>query len=383
MAGAAQQKSPATDPQLNAAARAALFQSGFFSSIELPSQAWADGGSYTFNMPHAGVGLYAQLRIGGTVTWTDTNGTPVAPTLSSGAPYNLLQNIKYQDYLGNTRINAGGVGLHFREVLQYFQDTSGEAFNTTAERNYTAPIDNFKLNASSTVAQTVDFGLLIPFTFHENTTIGGLPFTVPSGNNTVYVTLNPLFNNPAVAAINFESPIQLASTGHQSTTTVTASLTLQMTYYYIDPLPSQMLPLMDFSQVYEIVDVKSTDNLSSSATKTILLPTGRTYQGLYAQIVNVGQLYDTGMSQVQFLINESTPTLNEFYISYLHRIRRTYGRDLPVGILVWDLRNRPLSPSNYGSLALQVILGSSFSASGETAFTLTKESLYVLQTQVY
>jgi hypothetical protein len=381
MAGTAQNNNPATNPAVNAQARAALFASGFFSSIELPSKTFSDGGSYAFDLPHAGVGLYASLRVSGTLTWTDTNGTPVAPVITSRAPFCIFQNITYKDYLGNTRINAGGPTLHRRETLQYFQDTSGEAPNTTAERNYTAPIDNFKLNASSTVGQAVDFAVLIPFSFHENTTLGSLPFTVPSGNNSIYIQLNPLYNNTATA--NAESPIQLAGTGHSTTTTVTLSGNVNLTYYYIDPQPGQMLPLGDFTQVYEIVDVQTTDNLSASATKQVLLPTGRTYQGLYAEIVTAGALYDTGITTIQFLINEATPTLAEAYASYLHRVRRRYGRDLPAGEIVWDLHDRPLSPSNYGSLALQVLLGSSFSPSGETFFKLGKESLYTLQSQVY
>lgn len=382
MAGAAQNQNPATNPAVNAAARAALFASGFFSSIELPSQTFADAGSYSFDLPHAGVGLYASLRIAGTLTWTDTNGAPVAPVTTKRAPWNIFQNITYKDYLGNTRINAGGPTLHRRETLQYLKDTSGEPAISTASRDYNnTTIDTFTLNASSGVGQAVDFAVIVPFSFHENTTIGTLPFTVPSGNNTIYVTLNPLYNNSATA--NAESPVTLGSGGHTSTTTVTLSGNVYMTYYYVDPQPGQMLPLGDFTQVYEIVDVQTTDNLSASATKQILLPTGRTYQGLYAEIVNAGTLYDTGVSKVQFLINESTPTLAEVYASYLHRIRRRYGRDLLPGEIVWDLRDRPISPSNYGSIALQVLLGSTFSASGETFFKLGKESLYTLQSQVY
>ncbi len=383
MAGASSQNNnPATNPALNAQARAALFASGFFSSIELPSQAFADGGSYSFDLPHAGVGLYASLRIAGTLTWTDTNGTPKAPSVSGRAPWNIFQNITYKDYLGNTRINAGGPTLHRRETLQYYQDTSGEPANTVTSRDYyNATIDTFKLNATSASGQAVDFAVMVPFSFHENTTIGTLPFTVPSGNNTIYVTLNPLFNNSAT--VNAESPIQLGTSNTATITVAISAGTVNCTYYYIDPQPGQMLPLGDFTQVYEIVDVQTTDNLSASATKQILLPTGRTYQALYSEIVNAGALYDTGVSKVQFLINESTPTLAENYASYLHRTRRRYGRDLAPGEICWDLRDRPISPSNYGSIALQVLLGSSFSASGETFFKLGKESLYTLQSQVY
>ncbi len=378
----AQENNPATNAQANAAARAALFQSGFMSSIELPSQVWSDGGSFSFDLPHAGIGLYAVLRLTGNLTWTDTATNPIAPVLSNLAPFNLFQSIVFKDYLGNTRINAGGTSLHRRETLQYYTDTSGEAPNTVASRAYSnSAIDNFKVGPTSATAQAVDFAVLVPFSFHENTTIGTLPFTVPSGNNTIYLTLNTLLN--ASATVNAESPLQQ---GGSHTATTTANLTnaaLQVTYYYIDPLPGQALPLMDFSQVYEIVDVKTTDNLSASATKQVILPTGRTYQGLYAQIVNAGALYDTGVSSLKFLINESTPTMQENYNSYLHRTRRTYGRDLPQGELVWDLRARPISPSNYGSIALQILFGSTFAPSGETYFNLCKESLYVLQTQVY
>lgn len=373
---------PATNAQANAAARAALFTNGFFSSVELPAQTWTDSGSYSFDMPHAGVGLYASVRVTGNLTWTDTNSSPVAPTLGKMAPYNLFASFQFKDYLGNTRINAGGPTLHRRETLQYYQNTSGEAgWTSTASRDYAnTNIDNFKLNSSSTVAEAVDFAVVVPFSFHESTTIGTLPFTVPAGNNTLYITLNKLCNSTATA--NAESPLQ-ANTNYTTTTANLTNAQIQVTYYYIDPVPGQALPLMDFSQVYEIMDVKSTDNLSANATKRVLLPTGRTYQRIYVQLVNAGDLYDTGVNKLQFLINESTPTLAEYYNSYLHRVRRTYGRDLPTGEICWDLYQRPISPSNYGSIAVEVDLNASFSASGETYFNLGKESLYVLQTQVY
>ena len=380
MAGTAQ-NNPATNPAANAAARAALFQTGFPSSIELPAQTFADGGSYTFQLPHAGIGLYAQLRFTGTVTWT----TGSAPTISNLAPYNWFKTIQYVDYLGNTRIQSSGWPLHMINKLKYYQQTNGELVGSTSStygvtsRDYAyqaAKIDLFALSGTSGTAANVDFEVVVPFTFHENTTLGGQPFTVPAGNNVINLTLNPLWNNTATA--NAESPLY-----GTTPTTVAASGSIYCTYYYIDPQPGAALPLMDFAQVYEIVDVKSTDNLTGGATKQVILPTGRTYQGLYGQLVNAGQATDTGISQTQFLINESTPTLNEYYNSYLHRIRRTYGRDLPAGYLYWDFRNRPYSPSSYGSLALQMILSSSFTPSGETFFNLTKESLYVNTNNVY
>lgn len=367
--------SPATNAAANEAARAGLFQNGFFSSIELPAQAWADGGSYAFQLPHAGIGLYCQLRMTGTLTWTGAN----APVLSTLAPFNIFQSIKYVDYLGNTRISAGGPTLHAIEVFKNYDDTAGETTNATAKRGYSNPIiDVFAPGGVSGTGVPYDISLQVPFTLHENTSVGTIPFTIPAGNNVLYVTLNPLLN-PSFAAKNAESPLQSAT----STPTASATGSLYCTYYYIDPLPGQELPLMDFSQVYEIVDVKSTDNLAASATKQIILPTGRTYQGLYAQLVNGGQLTDTGVQELKFLINESTPTLDEFYASYLHRTRRTYGRDMQAGMFLWDLRARPISPSNYGSIALQTLFSNAFVPAGEVFHVLGKESLYVLSTNVY
>lgn len=377
--------SPSTNPAANAAARAALFEQGWFSSITLPTQTWSDGGSFNFDMPHAGIGLYAYVRLSGTLTWTDTNTSPIAPVLANLAPFNLFGSVTYKDYLGNTRISSSGPVLHAIEAFKSFDDTAGETPNTTAKRGYSnTAIDKFTPGGSSGVGVAVDFGFVVPFSLHENTTIGTIPFTVPSGNNTLYLTLNPLYSGLAAGTLNAESPLQTAGTGHNTTTT--ANLTgaqIEVTYYYIDPLPGAQLPLMDFSQVYEIVDVKTTDNLSAGATKQIILPTGRTYQALYGFLVNAGKLDDTNVSNVKYLINEATPTLQETYNAYLHRTRRTYGRDGLAGMVMWDWRSRPISPSNYGSIAIQLLLNSSFAPSGETFFNLGKESLYVLQTQIY
>lgn len=375
---------PATNAQANAAARAALFANGFFSSIELPSQPWVDGGSYTFDMPHAGIGLYCELRFTGTLLWTNATS---GPTLSTLAPFNLVQSVTFKDYLGNTRINAGGNTLHMVEALKHWMYSSDETANTQADRAYpqsvaataTPGIGIFAPTGATGVGVPYDFGIQVPFSFHEDTTVGTLPFTVPAGNNTMYVQLNPLLNsNQAVKTA--ENPLQ-ASAAASGTTTATG--TVNVTYYFIDPLPGAALPLMDFQQVYEIVDVQSTDNLTSGAIKQTLLPTGRTYQALYAQLVNGGQFADLNVSALRFLINEATPTLQENYLSYLHRTRRTYGRDMQPGTFIWDLRSRPISPSNYGSIALQFLLASGFTPAGETFFRLGKESLYVLQTQVY
>src|SRR5574337_487229 len=251
--------SPANNPAANDAARAALFANGFFSSLELPSQAWADGASYTFQLPHNGIGLYASLRMTGTLTWTGAN----KPNLNGLAPYCLFQKVQYIDYLGNTRISAGGNALHLIEMLKNYDDTAGETPNTVAKRGYSnGLIDVFAPGPTTAVGVPYDFAVQVPFTLHENTSIGTIPFTVPAGNNVINLTLNPIVASTA-GAVNAENAILPVT----SVPTVTATGSVFCTYYYIDPLPGQELPLMDFQQVYEIVDVKSTDNLAANATK--------------------------------------------------------------------------------------------------------------------
>jgi hypothetical protein len=343
----------------NDTARAILFQAAYRSSQEVSPQPAVAGGVNTIDLPHAGIGLGVRISIQGSLERVSGTG---AINFKPQAPYSIIKNVLFKDYTGITRINADGYSLHLREILQKQNYDSG------AISDYTQPYSNILFNMAApgdTAGNKAPFNftLYLPIALNDQTTVGSYPFTVPTGNSTIYLTLGDMTDLVAAA--------DAAKVKLSSDTKVYAC------YYYLDPPADIQLPIQDFSLVHELATVKQTDNLSANSQKRFTLDTGRTYYQLISTIMNNGAPDTANVSKIAFLLNGSTPVMNEYLVSYLARVRKEYGRDLPVGVFVHNFFDKPWTPDAYGSLQLAFDLGAGFTGGGDTSITVLKETLYL------
>jgi hypothetical protein len=342
----------------NDTARAILFQAAYRSSQEVSPQNVVAGGVNTIDLPHAGIGLGVRISIQGNLERVSGTG---ALNFKPQAPYSIIKNVLFKDYTGITRINADGYSLHLREILQK------QNYDNGAISDYTQPYSNliYSLTSPGDTAGNkapFNFTLYLPIALNDQTTIGTYPFTVPTGNSTIYLTIGDMTDivAPADAA-----KVKLSDAK------------VYACFYYLDPPAGIQLPAQDFSLVHELATVKQTDNLSANTQKRFTLDTGRTYYQLISTIINNGAPDTANISKVSFLLNGSTPVMSEYLVNYLARVRKEYSRDLPVGVFVHNFFDKPWTPDAYGSLQLAFDLGAEFTGGGDTSITVLKESLYM------
>ncbi|MBX6362026.1 MAG: hypothetical protein IRZ03_18375 [Acidobacterium ailaaui] len=185
-----------------------------------------------------------------------------------------------------------------------------------------------------------------PFGFD---TRGTYPFTVADGSNTLQIRMNP-----SLVGGTLDSVIVEETSGF----TVTMSGTFGCTYYYWDVPRGTPIPVADMSLVHELRQLHDTQNITAGQEKRYALQTGRTYLEAIATLVVAGQLDTTNVSNVRFIVDGNTPTMDESLMAYLTRIYNTYRRDFPPGTFIWDFQAKPWTPADYGSLELALALNS-------------------------
>ena len=117
-------------------------------------------------------------------------------------------------------------------------------------------------------------------------------------------------------------------------------------------------PLQALQQVHEVYRQQSTENLAAGANNISDLLTGRTYYRVFQNMVENNEPNIFDVQNIQFLIDSSTPALDEYLIPYLIRTRLEFGRDLPNGTIFRDFTAKPWTPV----LTVALPLGTSLAA---------------------
>lgn len=334
-------------------------------SQEIPRQTYESGGVHDFKFPHAGIGRYALVSFVGTLSRTET-ATPGTMTASPFWPFNLISRVLLTDYTGTTRVNALPYHLYQRQCKnRYGFDPSVSSPVSPAYAGSVWAVSVPTASASNTTTSDCIFSFKVPISLHEDTTLGSLPFAIPDGETTLQLQMN------ALTGSTIDFPFILTGA-----TTCSITGTWYVTYHYFDAPNNVPLPIMDFSTIHELVSVRKTQNMVAGSDTLFTLETGRTYYQLIQNLVANNALNTTGVTQIQFLIDGNTPTLDEFLLSYLSRVRETYGRDLNVGEFLFDFFGKPWSPVSYGSLQTNLKLSSGITLGSVYWLDVLKESMY-------
>lgn len=357
-----------------AAILASYLSAAVFRSQEVPTQAFVLGQTLPFTMPHAGVGLFARITFRGTLSRIET-ATVGTVTASPKYPWNICQ-VTYQDYNGVTRVNCNAYELHDLAVIKAFQfDPAYTLIPPGSSPGYSYSSNLFANSvpagtASTTTTSPCNFGIVMPISLSRRSVKGSHPFTIPNSQDTLnIVCVGTLYS---VTASGPELP--LLTTG---ASTATMAGNFDVAYYYYDVPAGVALPTDQFGVIHELITVKDTTNLVAGNPKQFTLQTGRTYYRIMANLVLDGVADSTDPTNIQFIVDGGTPTLNENLSSYQDRTRGDYGSDLPVGLYVWDFSRKPWTPDSYGSLQLQLTIGSGATIGTIAYLRVLRECLFV------
>lgn len=330
----------ANPQQQNAIMRDAFLRTALRCSQTLPVQTFSAGQTMQFELNNSGVLRYLKVAFDGTLTNAIGTGTL---GVSANGPYVLFPTVEFVDYLGTKRVNAGAFMLQNRVNLNKFgYDPSFTPVDTGVSTDF------YKYTAVDS-AQPLKFSFIVPIMYDENDPRGGIILTVPNGK--CYLKVTPL---ATLGGATDDFLVKL--TGNAAVTSLTGTVTV--TQYYFNPQTVKMggrdvlpLPMLDFQQIHEMIETKSTSNLAAGLEKSFSLPTGRVYHVIMHHFFNgSGGPDTTDIDRIAFLYDGNTPTLDENLAAYLTRIRDIYGRDLPKGLFVHDFRKRPWDASLWGQL---------------------------------
>lgn len=336
-------------------------------SQELPVQAYQLGGANNFNFPHAGVGRYARVSFVGTLSRTETASVGTV-TASPFYPWNIINQVVLNDYTGTTRVNAKPYHLYQRQLARKFGFDPSIGNVETIDAGYASSVWSAAIptgTASSTTTAPIVFSFEVPIALHKDTTEGSLPFAIPDGEVTLQLQMNSLTGN------NIDFPFTVTGA-----TTLSITGNWQVTYYYFDAPAGVQLPILDFSAIHELVSTRQNTNIAAGQEKWFVLETGRTYYQLIHNFVANNALDTADITRIKFLVDGNTPTLDEFQLSYLTRMREEYGRDLPAGMILFNFFSRPWSPASYGSLATSLTLAAGTNLGTVYYLDTLKESMY-------
>ena len=333
-------------------------------SIPVGSAPYGDG-AVTFNLPKAGVPTYGILSFDGSLARTE--GTTVGTvTANQGWPFSVLGVSTLVDPGGLTRLSVDGVDLYQLELVKAFgaYQRDNYAAEPYADSIYQAAIPAG--TASSTTSGDVNFSLIVPISYTKMSALGSYAATVPNGQATFNIVEQPLTGATQASPLTVSGGSTVKLTG-----------TWSLAYNYLDAASSVPVPVAALTQVHELYHQSSDENLQAGGTAIVDLLTGRQYMRVIQRLFDGNSPTLANVTKLQFLVDSSTPTLNDTLTAYRMRIRTLYGRDFPDGMVYWDFTHHPWMPNNYGSLSAQLTLGSGYSTSTYKNLITLREALYV------
>jgi hypothetical protein len=336
------------------------------------------GGNITIRIPGVGLGRFVRLFVQATVTGVIGTGTL---NMGSRGPFNLFSRIYLQDPGGTPRINCSGYELYLRRAV-----TTPSVADPTFTSTVYAPLNTEVYNAPAVVngANVWNFWIDVPFEMGALDTRGLINLESATANASLILTVNP-----ALYGTTPDSPVLVSG---NATASVTA-INLTPVYYFYSPVylydtngtPSLALPTDDLQVIHEITTSRDV-SIAANQEKRLNLPSGRTYQRIFAQLVNntpamvtgtVNAIGVAGATQVRFAYDVSKYTYQEPLQAYLARIRDDNGRDLPTGVFLWDLTNRPWDASRYGQVDAILQTDAAYSAGANAYVDVAREALYI------
>lgn len=346
-----------TPAQSAAQALATFNANATLRSMHLPGTIAYGNGGGTFHLPHAGIPTFLVLQFNGLLT----AGTGAVITASPFWPFNILGASSLVDYAGNTRVYAGGYSLHELELTKGPSVFDDVPYGSMA---YASQIYAATIPAAGT-SDPVIFSLIVPVAMSKGTAEGSYAAAVPNGEATYQLA------EQSLNGTNVTTPFTVSG----GTATLTG--TWSMTYYYLDAPANVPLPIDALQTMHEVYEQQISAGLTAGATVDTILLTGRTYYRVIGTMVENNAPNILHVNEFDFLVDGSTPAVNEVLSDYLFVRRMSYMRDFPAGMFLYDFSTNPWSPNDYGSLTVRAILNSAYTPGTYANMTILRECLYM------
>jgi hypothetical protein len=225
------------------------------------------------------------------------------------------------------------------------------------------------MTANTVTTAPTYFSVYVPVSLFSQSALGSYDATVPEGTAQLLLTEAPLVGNSVLFPLTATGSAKPSLAG-----------TWSFEYVYFDAPSATPMPVGALSMIHEFYQQNgNVDQIKPSGTPEVVLLTGREYYrvlwNIVANNIDLMSSASPSISQVTFLVDSSTPTINFTFPSYLYKTRRENNRDLP--FILYDFMAKPWSPNAYGSLTARLTLASNLATGDVQDSVVTRETLYL------
>lgn len=345
MANGQPQMSPA---QQNYLARQNLLTTGISMVKRLQPVAGALGSQLKIPLLRMGImtGVLLQFSVPLAITVAAATPSPVGP-------WNLAQQVVYNDFAGVQRTRTNGFQLWAAQTFK-----QGDALSAIPAMNGAGGVvpalnyDTNILNQPTAVANNVlYFSLYVPMAYDPNSDLTGAVLTQTNVGEH-YITLQ--LANALSSTDPWASPYVTAG-GSVVALQAGASVTVEAFQYYIQPqnMGAENLPLLDLSTVYGFEGGYQTSaNIASGQATYINYPNNRSILSTLLSFENGGAFTANGadLSQITLVANSNT-NFKEMSPRLLREtMRNICNSDMPAGSYYLASRRQPILTQLYANV---------------------------------
>lgn len=331
-----QQQNP---QQQNFHARQRLLQTGISMVKQLPSSSTEIGGQLKIPLLRMGVMTGVALQFTVPVNITE------AATRSPVAPWNIVQNIAYNDFSGTQRTRTNGFQLFAAQSFKQGDligaipsQSSDFGFDSMGARILTQPTD--------TGEGEITFSLFVPMAYDANSDLTGAVLTQTNVGEH-YITMQ-LSNN-------LVSPDPWASPYVGGAVESAGKIKVEAFQYYIQPQSMDMnqLPVVDLSTVYGFEGGYQTSaNINAGQSTFINYPNNRAILSTLVNFENGGQ-FTPDMSDVEkvTVVANSNTNFREMNPRLIaETMRNIVNSDIGGGTYYFGSRRQPVMTQLYANV---------------------------------
>jgi hypothetical protein len=290
-----------------------------------------NAGVVTQSLQHVGLMKAVDFRYNGTYAYTKSSG---GSTKDQQGPFNSISNLQLTVNGIGTVLNSSAWLLYLYDLVHYAK--TGNGFDPSST-------ENSSILQSVTATDVFSFPS-IPGSSGNITELWTLryPFTVEVAgvkeigmfmlqNDEINLQVIPSFNATGMSATALAAPYDLA--GGDSMTIGTPTLDLLREFYAV-PSNKQDYPVMGW--FHQLVSQRV--SLTSTQTDIPITKGGVVLRVIYQLVdgTTPSLMSDSNISSLQWVYGSNDIPLDEKVKDVLIRQRRSYGHDLPQGVLVHD-----------------------------------------------
>lgn len=354
---------------------------GAFTATGVNTATGGGGGSARVKLYNVGLGTSILVEVVANVTIGGATSTISGPQ----SPYNMISRVRLTDYDGTDRINCSGYGLQllsrkrsallsgngygqFSNAL-FGSMTAAAGSNVVTQPNFLDPESLLTVGT-----RNIRFWIEIPLAYDpENDLRGAILMQTALGE--MYLNIDFVSQFQAAAA-NVDAPFVAAGGSTVAVNSITCNVFQD--YLLMQAVGGQTpLPQLDLLTVYELIELRTTDNIAVAQEKLINFPNVRSVMGLAFYYVNNSAMTASvgDINRFRQIVNGNNVLLdNTDRSQFVTQRKLLRGSDLGASSYLWDFSRKPIETAVYGNVQMGVT-PAAFTA-GNTHMDVLFESMY-------